>query len=348
MATRSASGRVLRSASRSRSETPATGNAVVDDTPSSFDGGIKKFARSTETSESATVSSAGVVKTAETTQTTEIVESTESQKSSTKRKYFEALSYKAGAAPGGPRKKSSSYAPPSKYAHLNGVPDQLNDNMLCMFIGLNPGVATAQAGHCYANPSNFFWRMMYQGGLTSRLCRPQEDVILPAEFNLGTTNIVGRPTASQAELSLEEMDAGVADLERKCRQYRPESVCLVGKAIWESVWRAKHGTKMTKAQFKFGWQDKKENMGVDKKNGYPGARIYVVVSTSGLAATYSMEYKLQLWKELGDWVNKRRAERAEAPKEEESTKAVDAEDDVAEEASTSTAPAETEESSKSN
>ncbi|KAF3908431.1 hypothetical protein ABW21_db0201885 [Orbilia brochopaga] len=314
MATRSGNGRVLRSSSKPRNETPETGNAVVEEATTSFKGGIKKFAMSKTASGSTSVSSAKV----ETTETVETTESTETKKTSVKRKYTEALSYKAGASPG-PKKKNSSYAPPSKYTHLNGVPDQLGDNMLCMLIGLNPGIATAQAGHCYANPSNFFWRMLYQGGLTTRICKPQDDVILPGEFNLGTTNIVGRPTASQAELSLAEMDEGVADLERKCRQYRPESVCLIGKAIWESVWRAKHGTKMTKAQFKFGWQDEKENMGVDKKNGYPGARIYVVVSTSGLAATYSMDYKIQLWKELGDWVNKRRAERAEAAKPVEET-----------------------------
>ncbi|KAF3928928.1 hypothetical protein AA313_de0205276 [Arthrobotrys entomopaga] len=294
-----ASKRVLRSASSSRSETPATGNTVVEEKSATFKGTIDKFALET------TESKASVSKTL-----VETKELDEKKTTTNKRKYNDALSYKPGASPI-PKKKSSSYAPPSKYAHLKEVPDQLGDNMFCLIIGLNPGIATSQAGHCYANPSNFFWRMLYRGGLTTRICKPQEDEILPAEFNLGTTNIVSRPTANQAELSLDEMDEGVAVLEQKCRKYRPESVCLVGKAIWESVWRAKHGRKMTKNEFKFGWQDVKENMGVDKKNGYPGARIYVVVSTSGLAATYPMDYKVQLWKELGDWINKRRAERAE-------------------------------------
>ncbi|KAF3109492.1 hypothetical protein TWF594_003837 [Orbilia oligospora] len=298
-----ASNRVLRSTS-SRSEISTTGNAVVEAKSTSFKGAINKFSMSTSESVASGT-------------TEESNEPKETTRTSTKRKYTDVLSYKAGAAPGGPKKKSSSYAPPSKYAHLKGVPDQLGENMFCMLIGLNPGIATSQAGHCYANPSNLFWRMLHQGGLTTRQCKPQEDEILPAEFNLGTTNIVGRPTASQAELSLEEMDEGVADLERKCRRYRPESVCLIGKAIWESVFRAKHGRKMTKTEFKFGWQHEKENMGVDKKNGYPGARVYVVVSTSGLAAGYSLDYKLQLWKDLGSWINERRAERLEESASEE-------------------------------
>ncbi|EWC48559.1 hypothetical protein DRE_01781 [Drechslerella stenobrocha 248] len=294
---------------RSSSGTPATGNAIVE---FATKGDEDKIAWLAAVSGSDSGSSSGSASSAPRTDTAN------ADKTPVKRKYTDLLSYKAGASPG-PKKKaarSSSYAPPSKYAHLNGVPCQLSDNMLCMFIGLNPGVATAQAGHCYANPSNLFWRLMHKGGLTTRQCRPQEDVILPKEFNLGTTNIVSRPTASQAELSQEEMDDGVAELERKCRQYRPEAVCLVGKAIWESVWRSRHGgTKITKAQFKFGWQDAKENMGVDKKNGYPGAKVYVVVSTSGLCAGYSLEYKIQLWTKLGDWVNQRRAERAAAAAE---------------------------------
>ncbi|EPS39255.1 hypothetical protein H072_7009 [Dactylellina haptotyla CBS 200.50] len=297
--------RTLRSASRSNSETPATGNAVVEEKTTTFKGSIDKFGL--ETSESSKISSTVVEETEKIKGTTE---TKDDKKVTAKRKITDVLSYKPGASPV-PKKKSSSYAPPSKYAHLKEVPDQLGDGMYCMFIGLNPGIATSQAGHCYANPSNFFWRMMHQGGLTSRLCKPQEDEILPSEFGLGTTNIVSRPTANQAELSLDEMDDGVALLEQKCRTYKPESVCLVGKAIWESVFRAKHGRKMTKTEFKFGWQNEKENMGVDKKNGYPGARIYVVVSTSGLAATYPMEYKLKLWKDLGKWVNERRADKEE-------------------------------------
>ncbi|KAK6533447.1 hypothetical protein TWF694_002387 [Orbilia ellipsospora] len=317
-----ASKRVLRSAFRSRSETPTTGNAVVEETTTTFKGAIDKFASETTELKAAVSKTLVELKDLDEKKPDEKKpdekkpdekkpdekKPDEKKPAANKRKYTDVLSFKTGASPV-PKKKSSSYAPPSKYAHLKEVPDQVGDNMLCLIIGLNPGIATSQAGHCYANPSNFFWRMLYQGGLTTRVCKPQEDEILPSEFNLGTTNIVSRPTASQAELSLDEMDEGVSVLEQKCRKYRPESVCLVGKAIWESVWRAKHGRKMTKNEFKFGWQDVKQNMGVDKKNGYPGARIYVVVSTSGLAATYPMDFKVKLWKDLGDWINKRRAER---------------------------------------
>ena len=127
-----ASNRILRSAS-SRSEMSATGNAIVEETSTSFKGTIDKFSMSASESVASN-------------------ESKETTRTSTKRKYTDALSYKPGAAPGGPKKKNSSYAPPSKYAHLKGVQDQLGDNMLCMLIGLNPGIATSQAGHWYVIP----------------------------------------------------------------------------------------------------------------------------------------------------------------------------------------------------
>lgn len=38
------------------------------------------------------------------------------------------------------RKKSSSYAPPSTYSHLPPLPDTLEAGLICVFIGLNPGI----------------------------------------------------------------------------------------------------------------------------------------------------------------------------------------------------------------
>ena len=40
------------------------------------------------------------------------------------------------------RKKSSGYAPPSTYAHLQPLPDTLQAGLICVFIGLNPGIVS--------------------------------------------------------------------------------------------------------------------------------------------------------------------------------------------------------------
>jgi G:T/U-mismatch repair DNA glycosylase len=215
-----------------------------------------------------------------------------------------------------PKKKSRSpagYAPPSKYAHLPLLDDVIVPDLICLFIGLNPGVQTAQTGHAYAHPSNLFWKLLHSSGCTTRRCRPEEDGDLPRLFSLGYTNIVSRPTRNGSELSKTEMDEGVAVLEDKVRKSRPESVCIVGKSIWESVWRVRHRRGIKKEEFSYGWQDDVENMGVingtDGEEEWKGARVFVASSTSGLAATLLPNEKEKIWRELGLWVEQRRLEK---------------------------------------
>ncbi|KAL9128473.1 MAG: hypothetical protein Q9217_002851 [Psora testacea] len=219
------------------------------------------------------------------------------------------------SSPSRKKRSSSGYAPPSKYSHLvNRLKDSLAPNLICVFIGLNPGIRTATLGHAYAHPSNLFWKLVHSSGCTPRLCRPEEDHDLPHLYALGHTNIVSRPTKDGSELSKEEMDAGVAILEDKIKRYRPESVCIVGKSIWESVWRVRHGKKISTAEFKYGWQDPTENMGVVRsrdKGGddWEGTRVFVATTTSGLAAGMRPHEKQEVWRGLGEWVAKRRKDR---------------------------------------
>ncbi|RYP86813.1 hypothetical protein DL769_000658 [Monosporascus sp. CRB-8-3] len=219
-------------------------------------------------------------------------------------------------------RKSSGYAPPSMYAHLPGLPDAVGPNMLIFFIGLNPGIETARTGHAYAHPSNLFWKLLYSSGITPVPCRAAEDREMPERYGLGLTNIVARPSRSGAELSRSEMDAGVAALEAKCARWRPEVVCVVGKSIWESIFRVRRGRPLAKGEFRYGWQDESERMGVvededavaegGRRGPWEGARVFVSSSTSGLAASLRPEEKERIWKELGDWCVRRRREREDA------------------------------------
>ena len=128
---------------------------------------------------------------------------------------------------------------------------------------------------------------------------------------------MARPTRNSSELSKGEMDSSVAVLEEKIRMCKPEAVCIVGKSIWESIWRVKRGRKIKKEEFRYGWQDERDNMGAANGEGEPGdawqgAKVFVACSTSGLAANLKPAEKEEIWKELGSWVEKRRIERANA------------------------------------
>ncbi|XXH05658.1 UDP-N-acetylglucosamine pyrophosphorylase [Hypoxylon texense] len=221
------------------------------------------------------------------------------------------------------RPSSSSYAPPSAYAHLPPLPDALAPDLLVLTIGLNPGLQTSRTGHAYAHPSNRYWKLLCSSGITPVPCRPAEDRTLPARFAVGHTNLVARPSRTGAELRRAEMDAGVAVLDAKCRRWRPEVACVVGKSVWESVFRVRHGRALARGEFRYGWQEG-ERMGAvragekwegeEDQGPWEGSRVFVATSTSGLAATVRPEEKERIWKILGDWCVKRRKEREEAAK----------------------------------
>ncbi|KAH7086593.1 uracil-DNA glycosylase-like protein [Paraphoma chrysanthemicola] len=228
-----------------------------------------------------------------------------------------------------PKKKraSSKYADPSKYAHLSPLVDILEPNLICVFVGTNPGVQTATAGHAYAHPSNHFWKLLHTSGLTDRRLSPTEDRSLPALYCMGNTNIVSRPSKDAAELSREEMLQGAEELDGKIGRWRPEAVCIVGKGIWEAIYRWKFGRGMAKGEFGYGWQEGR--MGVGKGDGdgkvggddgdgdgeaWKGSRVFVATSTSGLAASLKPAEKEAIWKPFGEWVQKRREERGFVPR----------------------------------
>ncbi|KAI5236264.1 DNA glycosylase [Aureobasidium subglaciale] len=210
------------------------------------------------------------------------------------------------------RRAPSKYAPPSKYQHLSPLTDILAPDLIAVFVGTNPGIRTAAQGHAYAHPSNQFWKLLHSSGCTDERLRPEQDVELPARYLLGNTNIVERPTKDAAELSKAETSDGTPSLEEKCREWRPECVCIVGKGIWEAIFRHRHGKNPTKSEFHWGWQDEDENMGriaAAGEDGYQGAKVFVTTSTSGLAASLKPAEKEAIWKPFGDWCKQRRVSR---------------------------------------
>jgi len=111
------------------------------------------------------------------------------------------------------------------------------------------------------------------------------------------------------------MVAGAKALEEKCRWSKPEAVVIVGKGIWEAIWRWKYGRPIKKEEFCYGWQSHDEDMG--RCDGWTGAKVFVATSTSGQAASMRPEEKERIWKPLGEWVEQRRKDGYVPPKEAE-------------------------------
>jgi TDG/mug DNA glycosylase family protein len=147
---------------------------------------------------------------------------------------------------------------------ISPISDHLQENLRILFVGYNPSLRSGETGHHYASPSNRFYRILHQAGLTPRLYKPQEDGDL-LQLGYGFTNIVSRPTLTASEITAEEYREGRETLRNKILAYRPRIVCFVGKGVYEQ-YSGKRGIS---------W-------GIQQEPVVSGVIEYVCPSSSGL------------------------------------------------------------------
>jgi double-stranded uracil-DNA glycosylase len=116
--------------------------------------------------------------------------------------------------------------------------DHIEPEIRILFVGINPGLRSAQTGHHFAGYSNRFWKLLYKSGLVSEPLTYSEDWRLP-EWKLGLTNLIGRCTAGSADLQPHEYQRGLARLEQKIRRHRPQIVAFLGVTIFRMLFPTK-------------------------------------------------------------------------------------------------------------
>src|SRR3990172_4525498 len=105
------------------------------------------------------------------------------------------------------------------------LPDYVAPGLRLLFVGINPGLVSAAAGHYYANPRNSFWRLLHGGGLTPVPLLPHDDARLPA-LGYGLTDIVKRPSRGARDLKRAEFVSGRRRLTRLVKRLKPRAVCF--------------------------------------------------------------------------------------------------------------------------
>ena len=166
--------------------------------------------------------------------------------------------------------------------------------MQVLFVGINPGVRSAQTGHHFAGYSNRFWKLLHESELVSEPLTYQEDRRLP-EWHLGLTNIISRCSAGIDTLDPAEYRQGVATLERKIRRYQPRIVALLGVTIFRMLFSAKDQPRgrldlgPTTAQL-------------------GGSRVFLLPNPSGRNAHYSYRRMLTAFQALRDNMERSRDE----------------------------------------
>ncbi len=164
--------------------------------------------------------------------------------------------------------------------------DCIQPNVLVLFVGINPGLRSAQTGHHFAGYSNRFWRLLYESKLVGEPLTYLEDRRLP-EWRLGLTNIIGRCTTGIDALDPVEYRQGVESLKRKIRRYRPHIVALLGVTIFRILFSPKKPLK--------GPLD----LGVTTMQ-LAGARIFLLPNPSGRNAHYTYRQMLTVFQVLRD------------------------------------------------
>ncbi len=176
------------------------------------------------------------------------------------------------------------------WEHLR-LKDRIAPGVRVLFVGINPGVRSAQTGHHFAGPSNRFWKLLWEARLVPERLTYLDDGRLP-EFGYGITNLVARPSPGIDTLGASEYVAGWGILERKIRRYRPEVVALVGVTLWRAIVPLLNVDDGARARLKRSVCPGPQGVAVH------GARLHVLPNPSGRNANFSYAEMLRAFEEL--------------------------------------------------
>src|SRR6266850_4306119 len=121
--------------------------------------------------------------------------------------------------------------------------DRVRPPVRVLFVGINPGIRSAETGHHFAGFSNRFWKLLYAAGIVPEPIGPEEDLRLP-EWGYGITNLIARPTPGIETLETAEYISGERALRRKVRRWRPTIVAFVGVTLYRAVFDRRVSSKI--------------------------------------------------------------------------------------------------------
>jgi len=185
--------------------------------------------------------------------------------------------------------------PNADWVHLR-LTDRIKHGVRVLFVGINPGVRSAQTGHHFAGPSNRFWKLLRESELLPEALTYEQDARLP-EFGFGITNLVARPSPGINDLKPVDYVEGWKVLEKKIRKYRPEVVALVGVTLYRAI------LPLVGTPEPPGRRRRVAPVGMESAVGLQpievaGARIFVLPNPSGRNANFSYAEMLAAFRGL--------------------------------------------------
>jgi TDG/mug DNA glycosylase family protein len=164
---------------------------------------------------------------------------------------------------------------------LPALRDRIKPGVRILFVGINPGIRSAETGHHFAGYSNRFWKLLFESGLVAEPITYEDDDRL-SSFGFGITNICARATPGIDTLMPEEYVVGRAKLRRKILRYQPAIVALVGVTVFRAMFPERKGPVTLGPQ--------PETIG--------GAAVFVLPNPSGRNANFSYAEMLAAFRAL--------------------------------------------------
>lgn len=180
------------------------------------------------------------------------------------------------------KRKSLERAKPRHWESLR-LEDRIGPGIVVLFVGINPGVRSATIGHHFAGFSNRFWKLLFEARLVPELLRAEDDRRL-VEFHYGITNLVPRPTPGIDTLRPAEYVDGLESLKEKVRRWKPPVVAFVGVTLFRSIFGIPAGKPIT--------------LGLQRRERFEGARVFVLPNPSGRNANFSYAEMLRAFARL--------------------------------------------------
>ena len=173
------------------------------------------------------------------------------------------------------------------------LPDILAPGLTIVFVGINPGLLSAQRGRYFARRSNRFWPALSRSVLSLPIREalgreelgPEDDGQL-LRFGIGFTDVVKRATRNAGELQAEEFSAGASLLLSKLRRFRPLVACFHGVTGFRPF-----------ARVALGLDGRTLQLG-PQSSSLDGTRLYVVPSPSPANAHVRLSDQIQWYDRL--------------------------------------------------
>jgi TDG/mug DNA glycosylase family protein len=160
--------------------------------------------------------------------------------------------------------------------------DRIRPPVRVLFVGINPGMRSAQIGHHFAGYSNRFWKLLFESGLVPEAIRAEDDDRLP-EWGYGLTNLIPRATPGIDTLTAREYALGERALRRKVRRLKPPLVAFVGVTLYRAVFGVRHSTPIACGP---------------QRDRFEGARVFVLPNPSGRNANFCHAEMLAAFRRL--------------------------------------------------